>query len=98
VVLAGQLGAEGAAQLDAYLREIGPESNVILDLWDVPQCDSAGVTAIGEAKKYVEEAGWGFAVVGDPKGLCTAALEAAGQVPIFATRGAARAALMRATS
>jgi anti-anti-sigma regulatory factor len=97
-VLEGELGAEGAAQLTAYLSDLGPESNVILDLWDVPQCDSAGVTAIGEAKKYVEQAGWGFAVVGDPKSLCTAALEAAGQVAIFTTRSTARAALTRATS
>jgi hypothetical protein len=97
-VVEGELGAEGGAQLEAHLRALGPESNVILDLWDVSQCDSAGVTAIGEAKKYVEGAGWGFAVVGDPNSLCTTALQAAGEIPIFSTRGAARAALMRSPS
>ena len=98
MVLAGDLDAEGAARLMDYLRRRGPDSNVILDLWDVTECDSAGVAAIQEAKEHIERPGWGFAVVADPKGLCAVALDATGRIPVFATRSAARGALVHSPS
>jgi anti-anti-sigma regulatory factor len=98
VVLEGELDADGAVRLEAFLRRRDLDSSLILDLWGVTHCDPAGVSAIQAAKEHVEDAGWGLAVVAEPDELCAAALKAAGQLPVFATRAAARAALLHAPS
>jgi anti-anti-sigma regulatory factor len=95
VVAAGDLNAEGAELLSRYLRRVQLDNDVLVDLWDVTSCDPQGVEVLEEAKSRAEAAGWGFAVVADPDGPCTEALEAsdASSIATYADRHAARAAL-----
>jgi hypothetical protein len=97
VVAAGDLNGEGSELLSRYLRRVQLDNDVLVDLWDVTGCSSEGVEVLEEAKSRAEAAGWGFAVVTDPMGPCTEALEAsdASSVVTFADRHAARAALQR---
>lgn len=89
MVLDGWLVGAAGARLLSYLREV--DRDVVLDIWGVSECDSAGQAAIKTARHRVEEAGWRFALVGDPKGICAMAL--ADRIPVFTTRRNARAAL-----
>ena len=96
VVAAGTLDREGATLLAGYLRRVQLENDIVVDLWDVTQCDPEGVATLERAKARSEAAGWGFAAVADPDGPCVEALEAAGSaVPTYADRYAARTALQR---
>jgi anti-anti-sigma regulatory factor len=97
VVAAGDLNAEGAELLDRYLRRVQLDNDVLVDLWDVTGCDSQGVSVLEEAKSRADADSWGFAVVADPKGPCTEALEAnnATSIVTYADRHAARSALQR---
>ena len=96
VVASGALNAEGAKRLGSHLRRLQRGSDVLVDLWDVTSCDSAGVAVLEAAKRRADAAGWGFAVVSDPAGPCIEALEVAGiasAIPTFSDRHDARAAL-----
>jgi len=97
LVLTGPLDGIGGAQFLWYLRSLGIDCDVVLDIWDLSGCDSEGLAAIRKARQRVDTAGWRFAVVGDPNSPCGAALGASYRIPIFSTRRTARAAL-RATA
>ena len=96
VVLQGELNAEGSACLVRFLRSRDLDTDLIFDLWDVTECEPVGLSVLEAAKKQIERAGWGFALVADPEGRCAAALRAAGD-RLFVTRAAARAALVFAS-
>jgi len=91
VVLDGSLVGDGGAQFLAYFNRHPVDRDMVLDIWGVSDCDSAGQAAIRTARERVEAAGWRFALVGDPKGIC--ALSLADRIPVFSTRRNARAAL-----
>ena len=95
VVASGDLNSRGAELLRNYLRRVQLENDVVVDLWDVTYCDPEAITVLEAAKERAETAGWGFAVVADPKGPCTEALEAsdASTITTYADRHEARAAL-----
>ena len=96
VVASGELDGEGAERLGPLLRKLQHGNDLVVDLWDVTYCDTEGLTALKMAKARADEAGWGFAVVADPAGPCVEALAAddlADDIPTFADRHAARAAL-----
>ena len=60
------------------------------------RCSAEGIATLEAAKARAEEAGWGFAVVADPKGPCVEALSndhSTTIVETYADRHAARAAL-----
>ena len=97
VVASGDLNAEGGELLATYLRRVQLDNDVVVDLWDVTGCSPEGVGVLEEAKSRAEAAGWGFAVVADPNGPCTEALEAssASSIVTYADRHAARTALQR---
>ena len=96
VVARGQLDAETDWLLRDYVSKFRGKRSVILDLWDVADCDAAGVESLKSVQRLVEEGGWGFAVVGDPSGPCVKALEAhpvARTLLTFADRRTAREGL-----
>ena len=95
VVASGDLNSEGAELLGRYLRRVQLDNDVVVDLWDVTRCDAEGIAVLEEAKSRAEAAGWGFAVVADPKGPCAQALEAsrASSIVTYADRHEARTAL-----
>ena len=95
-VVSGALDGKGAERLGPFLRKLQRGNDLVVDLWDVTHCDADGLAALKVAKARAVEAGWGFAVVADPAGSPAQALAAAGlmkEIPTFADRRAARAAL-----
>ena len=94
VAVSGDLDANRGKELRRCVMSIQGAQPVILDLWDVPQCDAAGVTAVRDVKQLLERRGWAFAVVADPFGPCANALEAdSDPIRIYPDRRTARAAL-----
>jgi anti-anti-sigma regulatory factor len=96
VVAAGEMNAEGAELLADYLRRVQLDNDVVVDLWDVTRCDAEGVATLEAAQARADAAGWGFAVVADPDGVCAEALTASDGTQLMATyadRHSARAAL-----
>jgi hypothetical protein len=94
VVVRGELNATNRQELtDCVLKGQGAQP-VILDLWDAPRCDPAGIAAIREVKQLLDEQAWAFAVVADPDRQCAKTL-GAGPDPIrtYRDRHAARDAL-----
>lgn len=99
VVASGELDAKTSDRLDPYLRRLQAGNDLIVDLWDVDNCDPIGIAALADAKERATEDGWGFAVVIDPAGPCSEAFEAAGvAIPAFHDRHTARASLQSAPS
>jgi hypothetical protein len=95
VVACGELDAVGGSRLERYGRRLAP-ADVILELWDVSECDGAGIASVRRFKSRVEATGWGFALVADPGGPCADALSAHGLADEISTctdRRRARAAL-----
>jgi hypothetical protein len=98
VVAAGELNAEGAGLLAAYLRRVQLDNDVLVDLWDVTSCASEGIATLEVAKERADAGGWGFAVVADPDGPCVEALEAGGvtdKIATYTDRHTARVALQK---
>src|SRR5688572_30278533 len=98
VVVSGPLDSDGARTLAAHLRHAQGDGDLIIDLWDVTKFESRAVGIFTEAKVRADQAGWGFAMVADPNGPCTDAIERAGEMENlrpFATRQEARAALQQ---
>ena len=96
VVAAGALDGHTAPRLLPYVRKHQAGNDLVLDLWDVTQCDSEGIAAVNEAKTTADQAGWGFALVVDPSGPCAKAFQkddVGRSLPTFEDRQAARAAL-----
>jgi anti-anti-sigma regulatory factor len=96
VVASGELNAEGADMLTAYLRRVQRDNDVIVDLWDVTRCGPEGIATLEAAASRAEAAGWGFAVVADPDGPCVEALAASDgttSIGTYADRHAARTSL-----
>ena len=77
VVAGGELDAVGGSRLERYARRLAP-ADVVLELWDVSECDGAGIASVRRFISRVEAAGWNVALVGDPDGPCGAALRAHG--------------------
>ena len=97
VVARGALNANTGDALKNCVLEIQGAQPVILDLWDVPRCDLAGVSAVRDVKQLLEERAWALAVVADPSGPCAEALgEGPSPIEIYANRRAARTALHHA--
>ena len=100
VVVTGPVDAETAVVLGSELRKLQRECDVVVDLWDVTEIDEVGVFALTASKRRANHAGWGFAVVADPAGPVTAAIEDAGATETlkpFASRKMARRALQLAS-
>ena len=96
VVASGDLDSDGATRLGPMLRKLQRGNDLVVDVWDVSHCDAEGVAALQMAKARADEAGWGFAIVADPDGPCVEALrdgDLSDEIPTFADRHAARAAL-----
>jgi anti-anti-sigma regulatory factor len=66
---------------------------VLLDLWDLPRCDLAGIAAVRDVQELLESRGWAFAVVADPSGPWPKALD---PIATYPDRRAARSALYHA--
>jgi anti-anti-sigma regulatory factor len=100
VVVTGPVGAENAVMLGSELRKLQRECSVVVELWDVTAIDEVGVFALTAAKRRADAAGWGFAVVADPAGPVTEAIETAGATETlkpFTSRKTARRALQLAS-
>lgn len=78
VVVSGPVQAESAVALGAELRKLQRECDIVVDVWDVSEIDEVGVFALTAAKRRAHAADWGFAVVADPAGPVTEAIEEAG--------------------
>lgn len=99
VVAAGELDAGTAERFEPYVRRLQAGNDLVVDLWDITRCDSAGIAELDEAKRRADEAGWGFAVVIEPASACAEALKASSAgIPAFNDRHAARAALQHSPS
>lgn len=94
VAVSGDLDANRGKELRHCVLGIQGAQPVILDLWDVPQCDPAGLGAVRDVKQLLEQRGWAFAVVADPLGPCATALESdSDPIRTYPDRRTARAAL-----
>ena len=96
VVLMGDIDAPAADTLASRLARIRYTNDLIIDLIDATGLDVAAVGVLVSAKRRVENAGWGFALVAQEDGPCRQAMKKAGQLETlapFATRQAARTAL-----
>lgn len=94
IAVRGEINAANRQELmDCVLRVQGAQP-IILDLWDAPRCDPAGIAAIREIGQLLEDQAWAFAVVADPDRQCAKTL-ATGPDPIrtYRDRHAARDAL-----
>jgi ABC-type transporter Mla MlaB component len=93
----GELNAKTSEELKERVLKIQGDRPVILDLWDVSRCDPAGIAAVRDVQHLLEEQAWACAVVADPRGPCTDALEADPEpVGTYPDRRAARSALHHA--
>jgi hypothetical protein len=98
VVASGELDGQSSGRLAPYLRRLQSGNDLIVDLWDIVECNAEGIAVLDDAKRRADEAGWGFAVVVDPAGPVGDALEAAeAAIPTFHDRHTARAALQQAS-
>jgi anti-anti-sigma factor len=96
VVVRGELGVDGVAELSRRLARLQREASVFVDLWDVTFMDSLGAQVLEKARQRAEAAGWEFAVIAERNGVVAAEIEAAGLadlLPIYPTKHDARAAL-----
>ena len=97
VSVRGELAAASGDELKKCVLKIQGAQPVILDLWDVQQCDPAGIAAVQDVVHRLEEQAWACAVVADPAGPCADALEAdADPIATYRDRRTARSALYHA--
>ena len=97
VTVRGELTAANAEKLKACVLKIQGARPVILDLWDVRQCEPEGIAAVRDVMHLLEEQAWACAVVADPSGPCAEALEAdADPIATYRDRRTARSALYHA--
>ena len=93
----GELNARNSEELKECVLQIQGARPVILDLWDVPRCDPAGIAAVKDVQHLLDDQAWACAVVADPGGPCTKALEDDPEpIGTYADRRAARSALHHA--
>ena len=97
VTVRGELNAAHSEELRKCVLKIQGAWPVILDLSDVSRCDPVGIATIRDVEHTLEDQAWACAVVADPSGPCTDALEAEPEpIETYPDRRAARSALHHA--